>query len=758
MAIDKDKLYEFTATPDFEMYYSDQSSFGVYKFTTATELPELKSSENIISFGSDSPKTYSGILSGRMQRLYLGDEYVISAKLKFNKKYNSWQYEPVSIMAAAPKSLEQQKVFLQTILTEKQADKLISAYPNIVEDIMNGTDNVDFSLVKGIGQFTYNKIKEKVINNYVISDILITLQPLGITYNTIKKLSDDEPNPVLLKEQLLQNPYILTRIHGLGFKKVDDLALKINSDLRDSEKRLKSFLTYYLKETGESAGHTWIDKGVLETAVRDNVHECIDKYKELIESAKYDEENFLIISGRKIGLKHYYNTEKYIFDKLTAISREYEIKVDENDIINGISEAEEIQGFVLTEEQRNIVVESTKYNLIVLSGKAGTGKTSVSRAILNVYKNKCSIACCALSAKAAQRITEATGFEAFTIHRLLGCQGLGKFRFNEENPLDYDVIFVDEASMISSDIFFHLLRAVRNKSKLIICGDNRQLPPIGYGNTFNDILDISGGFGNFTLTKVLRQAEKSGILSDANMIREGSSPIKSPELKTVTGELKDMTYMFRDDRDMLNNIAIKSYMNVIKQSGIDQTIIGVPRKKDCVNSTSRINETIQELLLPDEERFIKYGSKKYKLGAKVIQKVNNYEKDVFNGEVGYIVDIRQETKGRQKINMFTVEYTLNGVAKQIDYTQNEAEQIDLAYAMTIHSLQGSGYKSVILIIDNTHFALLDNCLLYTALTRAKERCLLLAEPYAFKKCIDTNKVVARQTWFSDINHGCKIQS
>lgn len=186
MAIDKNKLYEFTATPDFEMYYSEDSSFGVYKFSTTTELPELKSAENIVSFGSDLPKTYSGVLSGRMQRLYLGDEYVISAKLKFSKKYNNWQYEPVSIMAVAPKSFEQQKAFLQTILTDKQVDELISAYPNIVEDIMNGTDNVDFSLVKGIGQFIYNKIKEKIINNYVISDILVMLQPLGITYNMIK--------------------------------------------------------------------------------------------------------------------------------------------------------------------------------------------------------------------------------------------------------------------------------------------------------------------------------------------------------------------------------------------------------------------------------------------------------------------------------------------------------------------------------------------------------------------------------------------
>lgn len=752
MAIEKNKVYEFTATPDFEMYYSDDSSFGVYKFTTTAELPELKATENILSFDSDSPKTYNGILSGRMQRLYIGEEYVISARLKFNKKYNNWQYEPVSIMAVAPKSPEQQKAFLQTILTEKQSNELISTYPNIVEDIMNGTDDVDFSIVKGIGQFTYNKIKEKIINNYVISDILIMLQPLGITYNMIKKLSNNEPNPVLLKEQLLKNPYILTKIHGLGFKKVDALATKINPDLKESDKRLESFLIYYLKETGESAGHTWVDKGVLETAVRDNVHECIDKYKNLIESAIDDEKSFLIVSGRKVGLKYYYKTEKYIFNKLTAISKEHKVSVDENDINNGISNAEKIQGFTLTEEQRNIVIEGTKYNLIILSGKAGTGKTSVARAMLNVYKDKYSIACCALSAKAAQRITETTGFEASTIHRLLGCQGLSKFRFNEENPLDYDIIFVDEASMISSDIFLHLLRAIKPKSKLIICGDNRQLPPIGYGNTFNDILDCNDCFGNFTLTKVLRQAEKSGILSDANMIRDGLSPIDSPELKLVTGELKDMTYMFRDDREMLNNIAIKSFMNVIKQSGIDQTIIGVPRKKDCVNSTSRINETIQDLLLPNEERFIKYGNKKYKLGAKVIQKVNNYEKDVFNGEVGYIINIRQETNGNQSINMFTVEYNLNGIIKQIDYTQNEADQIDLAYAMTIHSLQGSGYKSVILIIDNSHFALLDNCLLYTALTRAKERCLLLAEPYAFKKCITTNKVVARQTWTQTYNN------
>lgn len=741
----QDEIYEFTAVPDFEMYYSEDNSFGVYSFSTSSNLPESKVNP---VFLSDDVQSFSGVLSGRMQRLYLGDEYFVRAKLKFNKKYNKWQYEPISVMSTAPRSPERQKLFLQTILTEKQAESLMSAYPNIVEEIMNGVDNVDLSLVTGIGEITYNKIKEKIINNYVISDILVMLQPLGITYNMIKKLSGDESNPVLLKEKLLKNPYTLTKIHGLGFKKIDNLALKINPELLGSFERLKSFLFYYFTEIGESTGNTWVDKSELATAVTDNVHECFGIYKELIDSGNID---FLVIKNRKIGLKKYYDTEKFIFDKLSKISAEHRVKVDENDVADGINEAEELQGFTLTEEQRSVVYEGTKHNLVILSGKAGTGKTSVSRAILNVYKNKYSIACCALSAKAAQRITEATGFPASTIHRLLGCQGVGRFSFNEDNPLDFDIIFVDEASMISSDIFAHLLRAIKNDSKLIICGDNRQLPPIGYGNTFNDILEINNKFSSFTLTKVLRQAEKSGILSDANMIRDGINPVESPKSKIITGELKDMTYMFRDDREALNNIAIKSYLNAVANSGTDETVIGVPRKKDCVNSTSRINETIQDLLLPDEERFIKFGDRKYKLGAKVIQRINNYEKDVFNGEVGYIIDIFRGNKGGQETDMFTVEYSLNGIKKRIDYTRNETNQIDLAYAMTIHSLQGSGYKSVILIIDNTHFALLDNCLLYTALTRAKEKCLLLAEPRAFKKCISTNKAAARQTWTGELS-------
>lgn len=738
--------YTFNIKPVREMYYSDSSSFGVYGFETDEEMPELEKSIGLDNFNT----IYTGVLSGKMQKLYIGDTYTVTATLNFNKKYNKYQYEPIRIVASIPKSSEEQKSFLRSILTEKQADVLIENYPNIVEDIMNGKDKVDFTKLKGIGEYTYKRIKEKIINNYVIADILALLQPLGVTYNVIKKLEIFEPNPILLKKQLIENPYILTSINGFGFKKVDTLVMKLRPELKTSDKRLMAFINWYLTETGETYGHTWVDKGTLTGEILNNVRECSELFDECCENDSNSDKPLLHIEGCKIGLQRYYNNECKIIDKLTEISNQSPLPVSEDNIKNGIERAEKEQGYSLTDEQMAIAMDSLKSNAVAISGKAGTGKTSSVRTILSIYREaNYSIACCALSAKAVKVIEESTGFPASTIHRLLGVNGFNNFIFNEDNPLPHDVLLIDEGSMNSTSIFYHLLSAVKPTTKIIICGDNRQLPPIGYGNTFNDIIS-NNIIKTFTLTKVLRQAEQSGILSDANKIRDGINPIKTPERKIVTGELQDMTYMFRDDREMLNALAIKSYQKAIEQYGVDDVLIGVPRKNNCVNCTASINETIQDLLLPNEERCIVYGSRKYKLGAKVIQKANDYEKEVFNGDIGYIVDIFQEKEGNNIVNKFTIEFNAGKDGKQVIYTQNEISQIDLAYAMTIHSLQGSGYKAVIILIDNTHYIMLDNCLLYTALTRAKEKCLLLAEPSAFKTCIRTNKTIARQTWTKNI--------
>nr|DAR20183.1 MAG TPA: ATP dependent DNA helicase [Caudoviricetes sp.] len=739
---------KFKCVPVTERYYNDDSSYGVFVFHTRDEIPEYDEVPDspFESIESTSGKRMS-ILAGNMQQLYIGSEYEVTATLDYNSKYKSYQYKPKIVTSITPKTEEQQKKFLQSIVTKNQAETLLAKYPNIVEDIISGNDNVDTRCLKGIGDKTYDSIKKKVIDNYVISDILTLLQPLGVTYAKIKKLLSNEPNPTLLKEKLLSNPYIMLNIKGFGFKTVDQLALKLNPGIKCSAKRTYAFVKYYLKDIGNNQGHTWVDIDALENAVIDNINECTDIFKSIIENEKNKEIN-LHFYYNKVGLMEYYESERNVFEQLKRLNNTTPLKITEEDIRIGIEQSEKDQGFTLTEEQKELVKNSIKSNVVIVVGFAGVGKTCVSRAILNVYKHaKYSIACCALSAMAGQRITEATGFEASTIHRLLGYSPNG-FAFNSDVPLQQDVIFVDECSMINSYLFESIVSAIQTGKKIIMCGDNRQLPPIGYGNIFGDLLEKTDDFSIFKLTKVLRQAEKSGILMDANKIREGKFPIKQPELKIINGELQDMTYMFRDSRESLSSIAIKTYMKVVEKDGLDNVVIITPRRENCENSANEMNKKIVNLIADKTQKYMRIGDKTFYVGSKVMQTDNNYDKNVFNGEIGYIRDIKTEYDGNEKTTVFNVEYKMNGKSKVVKYNRNELGQIDLAYAMTVHKVQGQSIKSVIIITDMTHYTLLDTCLLYTAITRAKERCLLLSEPMAFKICMENNKSRNRQTWLS----------
>jgi exodeoxyribonuclease V alpha subunit len=293
------------------------------------------------------------------------------------------------------------------------------------------------------------------------------------------------------------------------------------------------------------------------------------------------------------------------------------------------------------------------------------------------------------------------------------------------------------------------LEAIDDSTRVIISGDHKQLPPIGYGNVFSDIIEIMGNNVVSKLTEPMRQAKLSGILTDANMIRNNVSPIGGDfEPKIVRGELKDMYYMFRTNRQSLFDIATKTFLKSVETDGLDNVVIIVPRRQGCINSTQEINKYIQEQLLGDVLEEINYYENSFKLGAKVMQTVNDYQKNVFNGEIGYIVEINTRREGNKNQQYCVVLFTdSDGKEKRVEYTPKELTNLDLAYALTTHKSQGSGYKTVIGIIDNTHYTLLDNCILYTLITRAKKRCLLLAEPQAYLQCIRTSHN-RRNTWLS----------
>lgn len=747
--MDEDEIYKFTAIITYEQYYSDDSTWGVFGFSTKDDIPFFtKPTKTFDPFSdnktSDEENKKMSKLAGKMQHLVVGGEYVVKAKYKKDKKYGD-QYVPIAIYAIIPQSKETQLLFLKSMIPEWMADNLINAYPNVVNDVANGTlKNIDYSLVKGVREITWNKIKEKIINNYLISDIISMLKPIGVTYAMIKKLLSEEPNPVLLKQELEKNPYIMTKIDGIGFRKCDDLALKLKPELIDSTQRLVAFVQYYFKDLGESKGHTWCSEKILRSAISNNIYECCNKVGWLLEN-----NDFLHIDNGRIGLKYYYDIEMQIYHLILNKSKlNTTINISDEAIELAIKHAEEEQGFDYVVEQLDTIHKSLHRTVSLITGKAGTGKTSIMRAIVKAYmENNYMMTASALSAMAAQRITEATEFPAMTIHRTLGCQGLNQFIYNKDNHMITDVAFLDEGSMVNASLFLHWLEAIGDNTRIIISGDHKQLPPIGFGNVFSDLIEMFDDSVVSKLVKPMRQAEKSGILVDANKIRENINPISEKiQPRIIHGELQDMYYMFRTNRQSLFNIAVKTFIKSVESDGIDNVVIAVPRRKDCLNSTTEINKVIQNELLGDVLQSIDGFDTTFKLGAKVMQTVNDYDKNVFNGEIGYVTKISERYEGKKKEEYCEVTYTdIFGKDKIIEYTKKELAALDLAYAMTVHKLQGAGRKTVIGIIDNTHHQLLDNCMLYTLLTRAKKRCLLLAEPEAFLQCIRTSHN-NRNTW------------
>ena len=748
--MDEDEIYKFTAIITYEQYYSDDSTWGVFGFSTKDDIPFFtKPTKTFDPFGdnnsaNDIDDKKMSKLAGKMQHLVVGGEYVVKARYKKDKIYGD-QYTPIAIYAIIPQSRETQLLFLKSMIPEWMADNLINAYPNVVNDVANGTlKTIDYSLVKGVREITWNKIKEKIINNYLISDIISMLKPIGVTYAMIKKLLSEEPNPVLLKQELEKNPYIMTKIDGIGFRKCDDLALKLKPELIDSTQRLVAFIQYYFKDLGESKGHTWCSEKILRAAISNNIYECCNKVDWLLEN-----NDFLHIDNGRIGLKYYYDIEMQIYHLILNKSQiETTINISDEAIDKAIKHAEEEQGFDYVVEQLDTIHKSLHRTVSLITGKAGTGKTSIMRAIVKAYmENNYMMTASALSAMAAQRITEATEFPAMTIHRTLGCQGLNDFTYNKDNHLITDVAFLDEGSMVNASLFLHWLEAIGDNTRIIISGDHKQLPPIGFGNVFSDLIEMFDDSVVSKLVKPMRQAEKSGILVDANKIRENINPISEKlQPRIIHGELQDMYYMFRTNRQSLFNIAVKTFIKSVESDGIDNVVIAVPRRKDCLNSTNEINKVIQNELLGDVLESIEGFDTTFKLGAKVMQTVNDYDKNVFNGEIGYVTKISERYDGKKKEEYCEVTYTdIFGKDKIIEYTKKELAALDLAYAMTVHKLQGAGRKTVIGIIDNTHHQLLDNCMLYTLLTRAKKRCLLLAEPEAFLQCIRTSHN-NRNTW------------
>lgn len=731
-------IYSFKATITGELYYSFDNYFGVYTFTTEDNIPHIEKAKSdgfeAASF-LQAAKKPEGYLAGQVQKLSIGSSYNVRAEVKSHVKYGH-QYVPLQVVLEKPTTEEDTMTFLSSVCTTAQARKIIQAHPDFIQRVIDGETKFDVSF----SDEKMTEIVDKIQENYLIADVITMLIPLGITYNMIKKITGDVPNPVLLKEILHDNPYILTRIHGIGFKKIDEVALKINPELKGSEKRLRALIAYVFNETANGDGHTLMPLSELRIAISQNAPEA----SKHLDAVLADEE-LMFKAGALVGLRAYYDNESFIHNTVKELSagckvtptREYDIK-----------KTEEKLKITFTPEQARAISSTTEADFVIISGSAGTGKSTVIQGVLDMYSDK-RIGICALAAKAAQRVREITGFPAVTIHRLLKWKG-SRFEHGEFNPLPYDVLIVDEASMINAWLFKKLFEAVdATRTKVILVFDHAQLPPIGSGNVATDLLNNPNLKVN-KFTKIHRQAEKSGILMDANLVRKGENPIKISEGELTTGELKDMHYHFvtgadKEQRKLdIQKELINSFHRAVHRYGIESVVIILPRKQGAVNCTRTINEIIHDHLFDPYVPSARIGKRRFAEGSRVIQKVNDYERDVINGEMGYILEVQEQDR------KFKIRFSAE---KVVEYSYDVAKNIELAYALTVHSYQGSQSDIVIIGIDFSHYVLLDNCLLYTAITRAAKQCKIIAEYNAFSYAIKQNKNRSRKTFLSRIVSG-----
>jgi len=783
----------------------DTIFFGIYSCIPikAEEKVELSNWGNFVIKGNTTEliedKEYTVILS-EIERSPKGDSYPL-----------------VNVKGEKLTSAKSQREFLESIITTRQYTSIIKAYPNekILDFIMD--DKVDTSKTHGIGQATLEFIKEKIRDNRELGTLVNQLAPLGVTMNSIKAISSHFGSPLTATRKINESFYNLCNIKGFGFKKVDKYALTAGES-PESKHRISACIHYLLKQES-SQGHSWISEEELykkanELLDIDLIHlvEFVDGLDKSVsedilkikENPSYEDEQqyinynkILNIQG-KITLMSCYLDEIHTFQHLNRINVNYTPPMMSN-VEQSIYNAESLLNITYSDEQKEVAKEAMSSGIYILNGKSGTGKTTTVKLIVTICEQLgLSYHGCTLSGKASM-VLSSKGVTASTIHRLLKFRG-ESFEYDEVVKLPYDVIILDEASMVNASLWKSLTQAIADGSKLIIVGDSGQLSGIGHGDVMRDLLD-SQYFNGRELKQIHRQAEDSGIIEIAHKVRNGEqlTPYVYEGIDTY-GLNKDtvlFTYKERKNVSEATNKIIKSQIDKINQlpkyerekEVLDFQVL-VANKSSGSISTLAINNYIQSIYNPVDEftPHVISGKYKYAEGDKVIVSGNSYEIRVYEVLDDYLQEVNQddefedwmfegmseeeviEMKKKQQEGIVVTDL-FNGTIGVVEYVdegnktllirfegvdglilidEDSLDTLDLAYAITVHRAQGMSIKNVLFAIDFSSFMLLSKQLVYTAITRSSGKCVVVAETGALQKSIKTDSSNSRNTFMREL--------
>ncbi|MEW6418647.1 MAG: ATP-dependent RecD-like DNA helicase [Nitrospirota bacterium] len=612
---------------------------------------------------------------------------------------------------------------------------------NIIE-----TDIQRLREVDGIGDHRIEIIQKAWEGQKEIRDVMIFLQGYGVSPTYAAKIYKQygKDSVTVVKE----NPYRLAQdIFGIGFITADKIAEKIGIP-KDSRIRAEAGILYVLHQLSED-GHVYYPyeplieecKKILQVE-RDIIVDAFGKIasdKKIIVEDLFDKlkaclnQEDIRKNNKAVYLAKFYISEVGIADNLKTLFN-FPKKLRPFDKDKAIEWVQKELKINLAEKQIQAVKESLEKKALIITGGPGTGKTTIINAIIKIYRRLGQrVLLAAPTGRATKRMSEATGYEAKTLHRLLEYSPKeGRFKRDNDNPLEADLIVIDETSMVDTILMHHFLKAVPNEATLILVGDVDQLPSVGPGNVLKDIID-SGSVPTVRLDEIFRQSKESLIIVNAHRVNNGKMPVFGHSREHP----QDFYFFELEEPEKVLEKVIQLCKDKIPSrfgyNAVNDIQVLTPMHKGIIGA-SNLNTELQRQLNPSKDEFTR-GGKVFKVGDKVMQIRNNYDKDVYNGDIGRITSIDRE------LQEVTVDYD----GRPVSYEYPELDEIVLAYAISVHKSQGSEYPVIVMPVLTQHYVLLQRNLLYTGITRGKKMVVLVGTKKAIAIAIRNNKPLKRYT-------------
>lgn len=578
--------------------------------------------------------------------------------------------------------------------------------------------------VPGISKKRVEKIRESWEKQKDIKNVMLFLQGFGVSTAYAAKIYRQYGKESI--DNVKENPYRLADdIWGIGFKTADGIARKMGYEMND-ERRLRSGLIYTLNQLADE-GHCYAEEEQLIATAK----QLLEADEECIRTAMTHaiETEDMMLDGTAIYLPPFYYAECGTANRLNTLVHTKEA----GSIFTARFDLAKLQretGIEYDEVQVEAIRQAIASKVMVLTGGPGTGKTTTTKAIIAALQSAgMRILLAAPTGRAAKRMSEATGMEAKTIHRLLEYNPQDGYKRNDENPLEGDALIVDECSMIDIILMNNLTKALPTTMRLVLVGDIDQLPSVGAGNVLRDIID-SGVIPVVRLTRIFRQAQSSRIVMSAHAINRGCFPDIS------NGQHTDFFFMKQEEPEKVAETIVSLVRDRLpkayRQPNANIQVL-TPMQRGVVGAAN-LNVALQQALNHNTAALVR-GGYTFKEGDRVMQLRNNYDKDVYNGDLGYVrsVDMEERT--------LTVDFD----GQMVEYEASELDELTLAYATTIHKSQGSEYPIVVMPVLMTHYVMLQRNLIYTGITRAKKICVLVGQTKALAYAIHNMKVLKRNT-------------